>query len=561
MNDQYPVLYSSYQWWVPTQFNIAHACLERWSGNVVEGRRAAIIHEDAMGQRSDWTYGRLADVSHRLANGLRKMGVQKGERVAVVMPQRPEAIAASLAVLANGAILVPLSPQLGIDGLSQRLRDSETRVVIADATAAPELPGVMNQCPSIQQLIGLDFQNDLTLSWRSLLARETADFQPVATLADDPAILLYTAGTTGMPKGVLHAHRVLIGILPAFVSAQNWFPQPADLFWSPVEWTTAPGLLHGLLAVLYFGRPLVTTQVPMQGEQALALLERHPVTNTLLLPGDLALMQQAAGDAAPRASLRAAMVVGESLPARLHDWAQQALGCIPNEVYGLSEAPGIIGHSQEKWPLRAGSMGRPIPGHRISLVDSQGRPCRLGSVGQLALHVRDAHGHPDPALFLSYWRNDALTKARYLDDWFLTGDMASMDEDGYYWFVGRCDDVFRVGGHRISPLEIEDCLKQHPAVRQAAVVPKPEGAHGNVIKAFVVADGADTAENQYSAQLVDELRAHVRDRLATWQVPSEIEFVDRLPLTFDGQIRRHVLRAREQQRSMLAAARAGARHG
>ncbi len=565
MNDQYPDLHSSYQWWVPTQFNIAHACLQRWSGNVVEGRRIAIQHEDAKGRHSDWTYGRLADVSNRLANGLRKMGVRSGERVAVIMPQRPEAIAASLAVMGCGAILVPLSPQLGIDGLAQRLRDAEACVIIADANVAPELPSVMAQCPSVQQLIGLDFQNEQTLSWRTLQARESADFEPVATRADDPAILLYTAGTTGMPKGVLHAHRVLIGILPAFVSAQNWFPQPGDLFWSPVEWTTAPGLLHGILAVLYFGRPLVTTQLPLQGSEALAMLERHPITNTLLLPGDLAHMQTAAETAAPevvhRSKLRAIMVAGESLPARLYDWTNQALGVTPNEVYGLSEAPGIVGHSHDKWPPRPASMGRPIPGHRVSLIDTQGQPCRLGSVGQLALHICDAQGHPDPCLFLSYWRNDALTQARYIGDWFLTGDMASMDEDGYYWFVGRCDDVFRAGGHRISPLEIEDCLKQHPAVRHAAVVPKPEGAHGYAIKAFVVPNTNEPLESaEHARRMSQELRTHVHDQLAAWQVPGDIEFVDRLPLTFEGQIRRHVLRAREQQRSMLASARAGTGH-
>lgn len=560
MNDQHPVLYSSYQWWVPTQFNIAQACLHRWSGNVLEGRRAAITHEDALGGRSDWTYGRLAEVSNRLANGLRKMGVQKGDRVAVIMPQRPEAIAASLAILSLGAILLPLPPQLGIDGLAQRLRDAEACVIISDAAAAPELPQVMNLCPSVHQLVGLDFENDLTLSWRTLLARESAEFEPVTTLAEDPAILIYTAGTTGLPKGVLHAHRVLIGILPAFVSAQNWYPRPADLFWSPVEWTTAPGLLHGVLAILYFGRQLVTTQVPLQGDLALALLRRHPITNTLLLPSDLALMREAAGSRAADTRLRAIMVAGDGLPAPVREWAGGALGCIPNEVYGLSEAPGIIGHSQEKWPLRPGSIGRPIPGHRVALIDSKGRPCRLGSVGQLALHVRDDHGHPDPALFLSYWRNEALTRARYLDDWFLTGDMASMDEDGYFWFVGRCDDVFRVGRHRVSPLEIEACLKQHPAVSQAAVVPKPHSVHGNVIKAFIVTRAAGSPD-AVPARLGGELQAYVREHLAAWQVPEEVEFVDRLPLTFDGQIRRHVLRAREQQRSMLAACRKESRNG
>lgn len=549
MSDQHQVLYSSYQWLVPDQFNIAQVCLQRWAANVAEGRRIAILHEYASGERAEWSYRRLADVSNRLANGLIKMGVQKGDRVALIMAQRPEAVAAALAVLGVGAVLVPLSPQLGTDGLALRLRDAEARCIIADSTAAPELAIIMEQCPGVQQLVGLGFENDYTLSWRSLQARESAIFRTVTTRADDAALLLYTAGTTGMPKGVLHAHRVLIGVLPAFVAAQNWYPQSADLFWSPIDWTTAPGLLHGLLTVLYFGRALISTELPTRGGDAISLLNRLPVTHTLLLPSDLAHMHEAAvgGISTNNVSLRALCTTGETLSPTIREWAAGYLGAPANEIYGLTEAPGILGHSHERWPLRAGSLGRPIPGHRIALLNAQGQPCRTGSAGQLALHRFDANGYPDPCLFLSYWANEALTQARYQNDWFLTGDMASVDEDGYFWFLGRVDDVFRAGGHRVSPLEIEDCLKQHPGVVNVAIIPKPQGSRGHAIKAFVVAaPGFDHTE------LNTALQNHVCDRLASWQMPQEIEFVDRLPTTADGQIRRHVLRAREQQRSMLA---------
>jgi len=560
MNDQHPVLYSTYQWLVPAQFNIAQVCLQQWAENPGQARRPALLHEDMHGRQSEWTYGDLADVTFRLANGLRKMGVSPQDRVAVVMPPRPEAVAAALAVLATGAILVPLSPQLGIDGLTQRLRDAGVRTLIADRSVAPELPEVLRQCSSIQQLLGLDFQNDDTLSWRSLLARESAEFRPLPIRAEDPAILLYTAGTAGTPKGVLHAHRVLIGILPAFVAAQNWYPQTRDLFWSPIEWTTAPGLLHGLLPILYFGRTLVMTEQPAIGSEAWRLLERYPITNTLFLPSDLGLMRESEAGASGGGarSLRAIMVAGDTLSDSLHEWASRSFGTEPNAVYGLSEAPGVLGHSSGKWPSRPGSLGRPIPGHRIALLDSNGHNCRRGSVGQLAINRFDNHGYPDPCLFLSYWGNDSLTRARYNDEWFLTGDMASVDEDGYYWFIGRSDDIFRAGNHRISPADIEDCLKQHPAVANAAVVPKPDGARGCAIKAFVVTDTvAMNRDGLDPPTLQQALQQHVLRRLASWQVPSEIEFVDRLPLTADGQLRRHVLRAREQQRSMLAAAKAG----
>ena len=554
MNDQHSFLYSTYHWLVPTQFNIAQACLQRWADNPMQRRRLAIRHEDAFGGLREWSYGMLSDVSNRLANGFVKMGVQKGDRVAVLMQHRPEAVAASMAILAVGAIVVPLSPQLGIDSLVQRLRDAGVRTLCADASAAPELPQVMSESRTIEQLIGLDFENDDTLSWRTLLARGSTEFTPAPTRADDPAILLYTAGTTGAPKGVLHAHRVLIGILPAFVAAQNWYPQEQDLFWSPVEWTSAPGLLHGLLAPLYFGREIVTTQISPTGAQALELLARYRITNTLFLPADLALMQEAASGSFQHA-LRAVMVAGDTLPANLSVWTEQSLGVPPNEVYGLTEAPGILGNSIEKWPSRAGSMGRAMPGHRLCLLDSKGRESRRGAVGQLAVNTADTHGFPDPCLFLSYWGNEALTAARYSDDWFLTGDMASQDEDGYYWFIGRSDDVFRAGNYRISPIDIENCLKQHAAVVHAAVVPKPEGTRGCAIKAFVILEAEARTDPNRAEALQHELKQHVRQRLATWQMPNEIEFVDRLPFTPDGQLRRHVLRAREQQRSMLAAAK------
>ncbi len=558
MIDQHPVLYSSYRWLVPDQFNIAQVCLQRWSANAAEGRRIAIHYEDAYGGRSEWSYLRLADISNRLANGLRKMGVQKGDRIAVIMSTRPEAVAAILAVLGVGAVLVPLSPQLGTDALGVRLRDAEARSIIADSGAAPELATILEQCPSVQQLVALDFQNDHTLSWRTLQARESTELQLTATKAADPAILLYTAGTTGLPKGVLHAQRVLIGILPAFVASQNWYPHTGDLFWSPVDWTTAPGLLHGLLAVLYFGRSVVMTEIPARGADALALLKRHSITNTFLLPTDLALVHEAALAGAPTdgINLRGICTAGESLSAATREWATQVLGTTPNELYGLTEAPGIVGDSHEKWPQRPGSLGRAMPGHKIGLLDSQGRPCRNGSSGQLALHRTDQHGFPDPCLFLSYWRNEALTQDRFNGEWFLTGDMVSMDEDGYCWFFGRADDVFRAGGYRVSPMEIENCLKQHPAVLNAAVVPKPQGARGHSIKAFVVTAEGSTLD---ADKLEEALQNHICTRLADWQMPQEIEVVERLPLTADGQVRRHVLRAREQQRSMLATARARTR--
>ncbi len=257
MNDQYSELYPTYQWFVPSQFNIAQACVHRWAENPVEGRRIAVFHENEFGQREVWTYSRLSEAAKQLANGLIKMGVLPGDRVALAMGQRPEAVASYMAIFSVGAVALPLSSQLGADGLAIRLRDADARVAIVDAIAGPDLLQAQAQCPLLSQIIALEFQHEAIIPWRTLLARQTAIFKAVATKSNSPALLLYTSGTNGAPKGALLAHSALIGNLPGFVASQNWFPQKSDVFWTPADWTWTGGLMDALLPTLYFGRSIV----------------------------------------------------------------------------------------------------------------------------------------------------------------------------------------------------------------------------------------------------------------------------------------------------------------
>ena len=375
------------------------------------------------------------------------------------------------------------------------------------------------------------------------------------------AILIYTSGTTGPPKGALVAHRGLIGNLTGFVCSQNWFPQADAVFWSPADWAWTGGLMDALLPTLYFGREIIGYQGRFDPIKAFELLQRYRVTHTFLFPTALKAMMKAVPCAAR--ALRIA-------PARDHERRRgggrcgvrvlpHALGVTVNEMFGQTEINYLVGNcgrsldgrgrSAAGWPARAGSMGRPYPGHRVAVIDDEGRECPPGTPGDVAVHRRDIHGDRDPVFFLGYWHNDDATRAKFTgdpdDSWCRTGDTAVMDDDGYLWYQGRSDDMFKSAGYRIGPSEVENCLVKHPAVANAAVVPKPDAERGALVKAFVVLAEGVTA----SAALVGELQEHVRGKLAPYEYPKEIEFINALPMTTTGKVQRGVLRRLEAQRA------------
>lgn len=440
MNDQYSALYQSYQWFVPSQFNIAQACVHRWAQNPLEGRRIAIFHENARSQREIWTYTRLSDTANQLANGLVKMGIQAGDRIAVLTEQRPEAVAAYTAIFSVGAIAVPLPPECEADGLAARLQDASIRIAIVDAACASNLLLAQSKYPALAQIIGLDFQHEAIIPWHSLLARQPTSFKAMPTLSGSPALLLYAPdhGTIA-PKGVLLAHHTLIGLLPGFVASQNWFPQSGDIFWSPSGWHSAGGILNALLPTLYFGHAIVSTASQITPGHAFEIMERYQVSNIFLTPSALQSMMQETPlpHTHYQLALRAIMASGASLGEDIFKWCQEALGVTPNEVFGQTEMSLLIGNSHKKWPARPGSMGRPYPGHQLAILDNKGKPCLPGKIGEIALNRYDLHGHIDPVLFLGYWHNEAATQSRFQNDWCLTGELAQVDDNGYYWYAGR----------------------------------------------------------------------------------------------------------------------------
>jgi acetyl-CoA synthetase len=577
--DQYAALHAGFRWLVPKDFNLAEACCRRWARSRPDAIAVRAEHED--GGQATLTWAELQRGANRLSNALRRLGVKRGDRVALLLPQRVETAIAHIAIYQLGAIAMPLSMLFGPDALEYRLNGSGARVAIVDEGSIANLLAARALCPGLETVLAVGAaagQGDL--DWADALPRERAGFTPVKTSADDGAVLIYTSGTTGPPKGTLIPHRALIGNLPGFVASQNWFgfegapspsreragvrvgvssrPRPSlgnqearSVFWSPADWAWTGGLMDALLPTLYFGCEIIGYQGRFSPETAFALMERHRVTHTFLFPTALKAMMKAVPRPRERfdLNLRSIMSAGEAVGDAVFAWCEQALGITVNEMFGQTEMNYIVGNSHKLWPARPGSMGRAYPGHRIAVLDEAGHECPRGVPGDVALHRRDVHGALDPIFFLGYWQNEAATNAKFTgdpqDSWCRTGDLAVMDEDGYLWYHGRGDDVFKSAGYRIGPSEIENCLVKHPAVANAAVVPKPDAERGALVKAYVVlAPGFDGDD-----RLIKTLQQHVRGQLAPYEYPKEIEFIDALPMTTTGKVQRRVLRLQEEARA------------
>ena len=446
-----------------------------------------------------------------------------------------------------GAIAVPLSFLFGPEALEYRLDNSGAKVAVVDPVTAANLEAVRVRLPELTHMIGVaGARGPGLLDWDATLERAARSFEGVATRATDPAAIIYTSGTTGPPKGAVLPHCALIGNLPGFEHSHDGFPQEGDLFWSPADWAWTGGLWDALMPTLYHGRAILGYRGRFDPERAFYLLEKYAVRNAFLFPTALKMMMKAVPH--PRARydvrLRSLMSGGEPVGPAVFDWARAELGVTVNEIFGQTEMNYIVGNSHRVWPVKPGSMGRPYPGHRIAVLDDAGAELPPGEVGDVAVARTWIDGTPDPVFFLGYWRNERATANKYSGEWCRTGDQAAWDEDGYLWFQGRADDMFKSAGYRIGPAEIENCLVKHAAVANCAVVPSPDETRGAVIKAFVLlAPGHEACE-----ALKESIRSHVKQHLAAYQQPRDIEFVAELPMTTTGKVIRKVLREREEKR-------------
>ncbi|MFZ4480355.1 MAG: acyl-CoA synthetase [Rhodoferax sp.] len=573
--DHYARLHASFEWLVPEKFNIAQACCARWAALPDAASRVAVHATDAAGARASLTYLELQQQANRLSCVLTGLGVQRGDRVAIVMPQRFETAVAYMAVLQMGAVAMPLSMLFGPEAIEYRLRDGEAVLAICDESSIASVAAVRPGCPLLRSVLGVGGAHaaGADLDYRLMLARAAPLFTPVETGADQAAVLIYTSGTTGNPKGALIPHRALIGNLSGFVCSQNWFgfngrdnKETQAVFWSPADWAWTGGLMDALLPTLYFGRPIIAFNGRFSPQMALQLMRQFGVTHTFLFPTALKALMKAypgSGGATVRQQyglrLQAIMSAGEAVGDAVFDYCEAQLGVTVNEMFGQTEINYIVGNCAVHWPARPGSMGKGYPGHRVAVIDDAAQECPVGVAGDVALNRFDVHGQPDPIFFLGYWKNEAATRDKFSADWCRTGDLATRDADGYLWYQGRSDDVFKAAGYRIGPGEIENCLVKHPAVANAAVVPKPDRERGAVVKAYVVlaADFVSAsgyrpgADPQFEADLVARLQAHVREKLAPYEYPKEIEFIEALPMTTTGKVQRRVLRLQEVERARV----------
>jgi len=545
----YEELREGFRWHVPECFNIAYDICDRHAGNPETTARVALFHADASGIKHEYTFGELKALSDKLASALREHGVQRGDRIAVLLPQMPETLISHLAAYKLGAIVVPLTVLFRQDALLHRLADSGATTLVLQPKSLDVIQPLLPQLPALQTL-ALTGNPTETVNWsgETLLFDELTggpdvEFEPVTTGPDDPAIIVYTSGTTGNPKGALHGHRFLLGHLPGVELSHDFFPQPGDLFWTPADWAWVGGLVNALFASLHHAVPVVGTESTgrFDPEAAFRLMERYGVRNAFLPPTALRMMAQVP-DVKSRydLNLRSIMSGGESLGAQTLEWARANLGVEINEIYGQTEINLVIGNCARLWPVRPGSMGKAYPGHDVVILDDAGQPLPPGQTGEVAVRAGD-----DPVFFLGYWNNPAATEAKFTGDWARMGDLAVLDNDGYFWFAGRNDDVIITAGHRVGPTEVENALLRHPAVAMAAVVAAPDAMRGDVIKAFIV----PAAGHPPTEELASEIQDFVKTTLARHEYPRRIEFVDDLPLTTTGKIRRNVLREREREQS------------
>jgi acetyl-CoA synthetase len=543
MADRYEELYRRFRWNVPARYNIARACCGQWAA---DRSRFALYWEDESGAAAAYSFWDIQQQANRLSNALAALGVRRGDRVALLLPQRPESAIAYMAIFQMGAVALPLSHLFGPDALEYRMEHAGASVAIVEPTTIANLWAVRGRLSQLKHVIGVGGAREAGVhAWEALLGKASPEFSCVDTAADDPALIIYTSGTTGAPKGAYEAHRLLIGNLSGFVHSHDFFPQAGDMFWSPADWAWAGGLFDALLPSWAFGIPILGYRGKFDAEKAYDLLERYGVRNSFLFPTALKLMMKAVPEPKKkyRLNLRSIMSAGESVGVTVLDWAKEHLGVTINEMFGQTEINYVVGNCQAAWPVKPGSIGRAYPGHRVAVIDENGNERPRGELGEIAVH-RSCNGEADPVFFLEYWKNAQATKDKFTGDWGLTGDQGKMDEDGYLWYQGRSDDVIKSAGYRIGPAEIESCLVKHPAVANAAVIGKPDATRGAIVKAFIVLQPGEKP----SRQLEEDIQRHVRGRLAPYEYPKEIEFIDALPMTTTGKVQRKELRKREEAR-------------
>jgi acetyl-CoA synthetase len=523
----YEEMTSGFAWEVPASYNLAADVLDKH-----EPDRPAMHFVSDEGRDEHWTFGDMRRLTDRTANAFRGLGVQPGDRVAVMAPASPEIAAAFLATYKCEAILLSMSVLYGDEAIVYRLNDSQAKVLVTSAAHRDRVAALLDQAPTVEHLVVVGGSG--RESFEQLTGAAADHFETPATDPDTPAQLYYTSGTTGLAKGILHAHRYLLGH-EEFQFCHD--VRVGELFHSTGEWAWIAGIVPGLLGPWRFG---VETLVHgrkggFDPGKALRLIADHGVGNLFTTPTAIRAMMGVEEAKGLGFRLRLACSAGEPLNPEAIAWWNRTIDCPVLDFYGLSESYPLCGNYPTV-EVRPGSMGLPLPGWEVALLDEDEQPVPQGQTGEICLKARSNPHYP-----LGYWNRPEDSQEVFGGDWFHTKDTALRDDDGYVWYQGRADDVIISAGYRIGPFEVESTLLEHPAVAESAVVASPDPQRGHVVKAFVrLVPGSAPSD-----ELVGELQRHVRDRLSAYAYPRKVEFVDDLPKTLTGKIRRSELRKQE----------------
>lgn len=529
--DTYDEAYEQFEWDVPETFNMANAICGRWAEEDDGKRRVALFYEDQNGDRETYTFWQVQRIANKVSNLLGNVGVDRGSRVGIVLPQRPETLFANIGILQRGAVSVPLSVLYGREGLRYRLDHSETEVAIVDEERADLVASLRDELDHLETVITIDDPESVDdLSWEDNIADASPKFETVATGSEDSAYIIYTSGTTGKPKGAHHAHRKLLGYIPGW-QMMNEFPSEEAVHYTPSGWSWVGGLFAVVWGAWYHGQPVVGYGGEFDPESVYNILERYGVTNTLLTATMIRMLKEEDHN---RYDLDVNVVPsgGEKVTTDIYDYVEDEWNAVVNEIYGQTECNFLVGTNNQLMDVNREASGKPCPGHEVAIIDAEsGERKPPGEIGHIAVK------RPDPSMLLDYWESPELTEDLFVDDWMKTGDAGSRNEDGYIYYEGRADSVIISSGYRISPLEVEECLREHETVNDAVVSGVDDEERGTVVKAFIKPEpGVNT-----SSDLVSDIQMFVKEREAAYKYPREVEFVDEFPTTVSGKIQRHKL--------------------
>lgn len=512
----------------PDQYNIVSE-VEKYSN---DAERIAIRWQDEKNNRREVSYKELAEKTNQFAQAFLKLGIEKGDKLLIILPRIPEAYMAYLACLKAGIVVIPCSDMLRKKDLVYRINHAQAKGVIAYQGTTDEINAIDEDLPSLQAKLIVGGTEDGWQPLEALASKQSTSYNGAQTSRHDTAILSYTSGTTGNPKGVVHTHGW--GYAHVRTAAKEWLGvTEGDLVWA----TAAPGwqkwIWSPFLSTITLGATAFVYNGSFDAHTYLGILEREQIEVLCCTPTEYRLMAKVDHlNAYQLPHLKSAVSAGEPLNRPVIDAFQKSFGINLRDGYGQTENTLLVCNLQNM-AVKPGSMGKPTPGNPVEIINDLGQPAAAGEVGDIAVH-KDC-----PALFKEYLNDYERTQSAFRGDWYLTGDRAKRDEDGYFWFEGRSDDIIISSGYTIGPFEVEDALLKHPAVRECAVVAAPDEIRGNIVKAFVVLRDRETLADE---GLVKQLQDHTKEMTAPYKYPRKIEFIEELPKTASGKIRRVELR-------------------